>query len=157
MDTFKETLDGWKVMEKFVADGRVKQLGISNCYSFDYFLDLFNKVDLKPAVLQNRFYADSGYDVELRKFCLANGVTYQSFWTLSANPHILENEMVIGLAKKYSVSPAVLLYRCLSEVGVMPLCGTKSVEHMREDLRLMEFEIVEEEIDDVHNLIKNII
>jgi hypothetical protein len=32
---------------------------------------------VKPAVLQNRFYADSGYDVELRAFCRANGVVYQ--------------------------------------------------------------------------------
>jgi diketogulonate reductase-like aldo/keto reductase len=153
LSSFKETLEGWKVMEQFVADGRVKQLGISNCYSLDYFVDLFNEVNQKPAVLQNRFYADSGYDVELRKFCLENGVTYQSFWTLSANLHILENEILIGLAKNYSVSPAVVFYRCLSEVGVVPLCGTKSVEHMKEDLELMGFGIGEEEVREVFRLL----
>ena len=44
---------------------------------------------VKPAVLQNRFYADSGYDVELRAFCKENGVVYQSFWTLTANRDII--------------------------------------------------------------------
>ena len=34
----------------------------------------------KPAVLQNRFYADSGYDVKLRKLCLEKNIVYQSFF-----------------------------------------------------------------------------
>lgn len=154
MDTFEETLEGWKVMEGFVRDGRVKQLGISNCYDFEYFKKLFNEVEEKPAVLQNRFYADSGYDVELRKFCFGNGVSYQGFWTLSANPHVLESEVVRGLAEKYSVTPAVILYRCLSESGVVPLCGTKSEVHMKEDLALMDFKIEVDEIELIFQLCK---
>jgi diketogulonate reductase-like aldo/keto reductase len=154
MDTFEKTVEGWKIMQKFVHDGRVKQLGISNCYSIDYFVDLFNEVELKPTVLQNRFYADSGYDIELRKFCLLHGVTYQSFWTLSANPHLLQNDLLLKLSKKYSVSSAVVLYRCLNEVGVTPICGTKSSEHMKEDLNLMAFEISKEEVDQVFKLME---
>jgi diketogulonate reductase-like aldo/keto reductase len=153
MDSLEETIEGWRVMERFVSEGRVKQLGISNCYSFEYFKNLFNEAGHKPAVLQNRFYADSGYDVELRKFCLDNGVSYQSFWTLSANPHILESEIVISLSKKYSVTPAVILYRCMSEIGIMPLCGTTSLVHMQDDLALMEFEIKSAEVSEVFELI----
>ena len=44
---------------------------------------------VKPVVLQNRFYAEQSYDVRLRKFCTEHGVTYQSFWTLTANPDLL--------------------------------------------------------------------
>ncbi|MCO4794818.1 MAG: aldo/keto reductase [Bacteriovoracaceae bacterium] len=153
MDTFEETLEGWKVMEQFVTDGKVKQLGISNCYSYDFFVDLFEKVDQKPAVLQNRFYADSGYDINLRKFCLDNNVTYQSFWTLSANPHLLEHKILTDLATKNSVTPAVVLYRSLSEIGVVPLCGTTSSKHMSEDLNLMEFDLNKDDINNVFSLL----
>lgn len=153
MNSFDETIEGWKVMEGFVKDGRVKQLGISNCYDFNFFKNLFSVVEHKPAVLQNRFYADSGYDVELRKFCLENGVTYQSFWTLSANPHVLENEVVRELAKKYSTTPAVILYRCLSESGMVPLCGTTSEVHMKEDLGLMGFGIKSKEVESIFDLL----
>ena len=45
---------------------------------------------IKPKVLQNRFYSDSGYDRELRAFCLEKGIRYQTFWTLTANPHLLD-------------------------------------------------------------------
>ncbi len=154
MDTFEETLEGWKVMEGFVKDGRVKQLGISNCYDFEYFRKLFNEVEQKPAVLQNRFYSDSGYDVELREFCLGNGVSYQGFWTLSANPDILESEVVVRLAEKYSVSAAVVFYRCLSERGVVSLCGTTCEGHMIEDLGLMGFGIEADEVGLVFGLCK---
>jgi diketogulonate reductase-like aldo/keto reductase len=153
MDTFAQTLEAWKVMQGFVSEGSVRQLGISNCYSFDYFVKLFDEVELKPVVLQNRFYADSGHDVELRKFCREKGISYQSFWTLSANPDILESRLVIQLGRKYSVTPAVVLYRCLSEVGVTPLCGTQSEQHMREDLALMNFEISQSEVEEVFQLL----
>ncbi|MBK24678.1 MAG: aldo/keto reductase [Halobacteriovorax sp.] len=149
MNSFEETLEGWKVMESFVRDGKVRQLGISNCYDDEYFKALYEKTELKPAVLQNRFYADSGYDVELRAFCKDKGITYQSFWTLSANPHILEGQTVMDLAKKYGTTPAVILYRCLSETGVVPLCGTKSEVHMKEDLALYDFEISADEVSRV--------
>lgn len=31
---------------------------------------------------------------ELREFCLQHGVTYQTFWTLTANPHLLGSAVV---------------------------------------------------------------
>ncbi len=45
---------------------------------------------------QNRFYADTGYDIDIRAFCRQHGITYQSFWTPTANPHVLEHEQTGG-------------------------------------------------------------
>ena len=59
---------------------------------------------VKPAVLQNRFYADSGYDVELRRFCDVHGVVYQSFWTLTGNRDILFDEAQGGGVKEGSAN-----------------------------------------------------
>ena len=83
------TLEVWRAMERLVAAGGVRQLGISNCYDVDEFVQLYRAAAVKPAVLQNRLYRDTGYDTALRAFCRENNVRYQSFWTLTANPHIL--------------------------------------------------------------------
>ncbi len=56
-------------MECVFEDGRAKQLGVSNFYSLDDLCRLWKEAKVKPAVLQNRFYEDTGHDVEIRKFC----------------------------------------------------------------------------------------
>jgi diketogulonate reductase-like aldo/keto reductase len=142
----EQTLEVWRVMEALVDDGRVRQIGISNCYRLDAFEALFRASRIKPSVLQNRFYAESDYDVVLRDFCRARGVTYQSFWTLTANPHLLADETFRLLGLKYGRTPAQLLFRYLTQNGAVPLTGTRSEVHMREDLDIFSFELTETEL-----------
>ncbi|KNC70191.1 hypothetical protein SARC_17287, partial [Sphaeroforma arctica JP610] len=52
-----------------------------------------------PKVIQNRFYADTGYDVDIRDFCSTHDVKYQSFWSLTANPHLVNNPLITTLAQ----------------------------------------------------------
>lgn len=88
---------------------------------------------MKPAVVQNRFYPSTGFDVELRKFCRDNGVVYQSFWTLTANPKLVGSSMVTDAAKQIGISPASLFYAFVMELkNVVVLNGTTS--HIIEDL-----------------------
>jgi diketogulonate reductase-like aldo/keto reductase len=61
--------------------------------------------------------------------------------------------VALSLVKKYSVSAAVVFYRCLSERGGVPLCGTKSEVHMKDDLGFLGFEIKSEEVESVFNLL----
>jgi diketogulonate reductase-like aldo/keto reductase len=136
MRTLAETLACWRVMEAEHKAGRVRQqLGISNCYDARLFAQLFKAATVKPAVLQNRFYARSGYDTELRRFCRANGVVYQSFWTLSANDHIVfrSGTIVAALAKQHHVSAAAVFYRFCLQQDINPLNGSTDAEHMKND------------------------
>lgn len=71
----------WRAMEAEVDAGRVRALGISNCYDPALLASLWNSARIKPSIVQNRFYAKTGYDRQLRAFCSAHGVRYQSFWT----------------------------------------------------------------------------
>ena len=60
---------GWQAMESLVDVRDVRQLGISNCYRLEQLETLCDSARIQPAVLQNRFHADTGYDRELRAFC----------------------------------------------------------------------------------------
>ena len=75
-DTIEETMTAYRAMESFVDEGKAKGLGISNCYDLNTFTTLYQMARHKPKVLQNRFYADSNFDTELRKFCKENNVWY---------------------------------------------------------------------------------
>jgi diketogulonate reductase-like aldo/keto reductase len=141
----KETMKVWRAMESLVDTGGIRQLGISNCYRLDQLDSLYTSARVKPAVVQNRFHAESNYDREIRAFCRKQGITYQSFWTLSANPHVLAHDTITTLASMYERTPAQILFRYLTQVDVVPLTGTRSEAHMREDLAIFEFQLTDRE------------
>jgi diketogulonate reductase-like aldo/keto reductase len=143
--TPNETLQVWRAIEAIVDAGGIRQAGISNCYTFAEFQHLYRSVRIKPAVLQNRFYADTAYDRELRVFCKQQHIIYQSFWTLSANPQILAHATIAALASTHERTAAQILFRYLTQVGVVPLTGTRSETHMREDLAIFDFELTDME------------
>jgi diketogulonate reductase-like aldo/keto reductase len=66
MPTMALTLSVWSTLESFVDSGQIRQLGISNCYRLEDLEGLYRAARIKPAVLQNRFYADTHYDREIR-------------------------------------------------------------------------------------------
>lgn len=140
-----QLLTVWRAMETLCRRGGVRQLGISNCYDPKLLAFLHGRADIKPAVVQNRFYADSGYDLEIRGFCRDHDMAYQSFWTLTANPGILASTEMANLTAKYQRTPAQVFFRYLNQIGIVPLSGTTSVQHMREDLAILEFELSEVE------------
>jgi len=143
----------WKAMEHIYRSGGARQLGISNCYDLELLERLYQDVEVKPAVVQNRFYEESGYDIALRRWCDKVGIVYQSFWSLTANPHLLGSGTFRDLAKKYGRNEAQILYRYLSQIGIVPLNGSTSQEHIYEDLRIFEFELSVDEIKTISEML----
>ena len=142
----------WEAMEGIYNGAGARQLGISNCYSLQYLQLLYRSARVKPAVVQNRFYAETGYDREIREFCRERQIVYQSFWTLTANPHVLADAAVAAFASKYLRTPAQILFRYLTQIDIVPLTGTTSAAHMREDLEIFDFELTPAECDRLSSL-----
>lgn len=74
---FSETLSAWQTLEEYVPHP-IRTLGISNV-NLPTLKSLWDAVRIKPAIVQNRFYPATAYDVALRKFCVEKGIVYQSF------------------------------------------------------------------------------
>jgi diketogulonate reductase-like aldo/keto reductase len=143
MPTMAQTLVVWREFEALAETGAVHQLGISNCYRLADLSALYDCARVKPAIVQNRFYAEAGYDREIRAFCRQRRIVYQSFWTLTANPHLLSNVAITALAATHRQTPAQILFRYLTQIEVVPLTGTRSESHMVEDLAIFDFELTE--------------
>jgi diketogulonate reductase-like aldo/keto reductase len=145
MPTAQQTMEVWRAFELLIDAGGVHQLGISNCYDLGVLEALYGAARIKPAVVQNRFHADSGYDRRIRAYCRQRQIIYQSFWTLTANPEVLGHDTIAALAGAYHRTPAQILFRYLTQIDVVPLTGTRSEAHMREDLSIFEFELTDPE------------
>ncbi len=137
----EQTLQVWHAFESLVDSGGVRQLGISNCHSRAEIEHLCHESRIKPAVVQNRFHAESGYDREIRAFCSERQIVYQSFWTLTANPRVLAHATITALASMHRRTGPQILFRHLTQIGVVPLTGPRSGTHMRDDLSIFDFEL----------------
>lgn len=137
LSTIDKTIEAWITAESFIPDV-IHNLGISNCpLPVLKALCSSPEIKIKPAVVQNRFYPDEDYDVELRAFARENDIMYQSFWTLTANPELINSEPVQDLSEKAGISVAAALYALVMSLGkASVLDGTKSEVHMKEDLEL---------------------
>ncbi|MCK9619021.1 MAG: aldo/keto reductase [Methylobacter sp.] len=149
----QSTMEAWQAMELIFHSGGAKQLGISNCYDPRQFELLYQEAEVKPAVIQNRFYAETGYDRAIRAFCREHRIIYQSFWTLTANPTVLAHPALQMLSMKYQRSAAQIFLRYLSQIGIIPLTGTTSERHMHEDLAIFDFELASDECEAVERLL----
>lgn len=132
--SMSQTQEAWRAMESHVPHV-VRTLGISNTYQLSVLKELYSFAKVKPSVLQNRFYQDEGYDRNIRAFCKEKGIKYQSFWTLTANPHLLRSESVNIIAKETGVTKPVALYALVIGLGdVSVLNGTTNRQRMAEDI-----------------------
>lgn len=141
LSSLVDTMTVWKAFEELYYQGKVSLLGISNCYDITFMERFYSQALIKPRVLQNRFYKETGYDRDLRMFSKKNGIIYQSFWTLTANPHLLNHPVFIDTAKHLGKTPAQILFRYLIEDGSCPLTGTTSKNHMQQDLDVCNFRL----------------
>ncbi len=153
LPSHEQTMQVWHSMEELFNNGVVRMLGLSNCYDLEVFKSIYEDATVKPSILQNRFYSETGYDTKLREWSDERAVHYQSFWTLTANPQILSHPIVRGIAIGKGVTVAQLFFRFLTQLEIIPLVGTCSEKHMKEDLAIFDFMLSDAEIASIENLI----
>src|SRR6185436_1274478 len=132
--------EAWRAIEALAAAGRVALIGISNVTARQV-RDLVELARVAPAFVQNRCYAERGWDRAVRALCAEHGIVYQAFSLLPANRDVLAHRGIRAIAARHGVSPAQVVFRFAREVGMLPLTGTRSPQHMREDLAIDRFEL----------------
>jgi type I site-specific restriction endonuclease len=118
---------------RVVSDGRTRLLGVSNV-SLRH-LEQMVEVHLEaPGFVQNRCYARFGWDREVRAFCKERKIIYQGFSLLTANAEVVRHPVVTGVAAGGGATAAQVVFAFARAVGMLPLTGTSSAEHMTQDL-----------------------
>lgn len=56
------TLEAYQALETFVDAGKLRQLGVSNCYDPKTLEWLIGQARIKVSVVQNRWYEGNGFD-----------------------------------------------------------------------------------------------
>jgi diketogulonate reductase-like aldo/keto reductase len=141
----------WRAMEAIRAAGKVHHLGVSNV-SLEQLKLLVEQAQTAPRFVQNRCYASRQWDRGVREFCRANDIIYQGFSLLTANRVELNHPQVQQLARKHQRTPAQIIFRFALDIGMLPLTGTTSADHMRADLVVQSFRLEPAEVKAIENI-----
>jgi len=133
-DRDEDTVAAWKTLEQYVPD-KIRRLGVSNI-NLSQLRKLYDAVDVKPVIVQNRFFQGTAYDLGVRSFCQDHGITYQPFWMLKHNPDLLNSALLGSVARRLDVEKEVAFYVLLLSLGnIQVLDGTTRTDRMEMDLQ----------------------
>lgn len=140
--------EAWRAMEAIHDSGRARLLGISNVH-LDQLQLLCQQARTRPSFVQNRCFAERGWDFDVRQFCTAHDIVYQGFSLLTANRKYLALPTMASIAQRHRRTPAQIVFRFALDVGMIPLTGTTNADHMQSDLDIFDFELERSEVDHI--------
>lgn len=137
--------EAWRAMEAIQDSGRARLLGVSNV-TLDQLQGLCQQARVRPRFVQNRCYASQGWDRDIRKFCIANGLVYQGFSLLTANRPVLADRKTVQIAERHGRTASQVIFRFAVDIGMIALTGTTNAAHMEADLGIFGFQLSPEEV-----------
>lgn len=113
-------MDTWKAMERLVATGKVKSIGVSN-FNSEQIARLLSSANIKPVVNQVECSPQIN-QTKLTKFCRERNIAVTGFCPLghpnpaARTPDFMYDARVRAIADKYGKSPAQIGLRYLVSV-----------------------------------------
>jgi diketogulonate reductase-like aldo/keto reductase len=141
----------WEAMIRERDAGRTRLLGVSNV-SLGQLEQMVAAHAEAPAFVQNRCFAQIGWDREVRVFCRQRKIVYQGFSLLTANPEVLRHPLVTGLAARAGVTPAQVVFAFARTVGMLPTTGTSDAGHMKQDRASLDLALSPDAVQAIESL-----
>ncbi|KAI9742014.1 MAG: hypothetical protein M1834_000403 [Cirrosporium novae-zelandiae] len=139
----------YKDMEKLLATGKVKAIGVAN-FSKPYLEELLKVCTVTPAVnqIENHPYLPQQ---EIVDYCHENGIHVTSYSPLgSTGAPLMKDEAVISIAKKHNVHPVTVLLSWHFARGNSVLSKSTNPVIIASNLKLVTLD--KEEVDELQQL-----
>lgn len=143
----------WKVMEDYVAQGKLKSIGVSN-FNAKQMQKIMDVATVPIAVNQINYNVFS-HDEDIIAFCDANGITVEAYSPLAGQggaQSVFSDETVKGIAATHNVSAAQVALRWIVQREHTIAVLSSSTEHQANDADLWSFELAADEMDTLTKL-----
>ena len=136
----------WKAMERLYDEGAVSAIGVCNHLPHQL-LHILKNCNTRPMVNQLEFHP--GYpQAATTNFCLNQGIQVEA-WSPLGRARLLDDPLILELAKKYGKTPAQICLRFCLQNNVLPLPKSSSPERMKQNLDIFDFDLT---LEDVYRL-----
>ena len=141
----------YRAMQKALAAGKVRAIGLSNFYDAR-FLDLAENMEIKPAVVQLETHVFSQQQ-KMRKLMEPYGTRLMAWAPLAEGQHgIFTNPTLSEIAAKHGKSIAQVALRFLMHEDIITIPKSVRRERQLENLSIEDFEMTQEEIEAIRLL-----
>ena len=146
----------YQAMEKYVGEGKIHSLGLSNWY-VEELTEFLPQVTIKPALVQNEIHPYY-QEQDVVPFIQANGIVVQCWYPLGGRGYtadLLGNETIQMIASAHGVSAAQVILRWDLQRSIVVIPGSSNPNHIKENLDLFGFELTDEEMEQIGALDRN--
>lgn len=147
----------WRDMEKAVAAGKVRALGISN---FDANDEVFEKImtesQIKPAVLQIECHPYA-QRLAMREKVKPYGIHITCWFPLGgamSNGALLKDPTIMKIAEAHGKTPAQAILRWHIQEGFSAIPGASNPDYIEENIEIFDFELTDGEMEQMRALNK---
>lgn len=150
LDCTKGNIDVWRAFIKLYNEGKIKSIGVSNFHP-ENIEPLIKETGVKPMVNQIRFFLGNTQP-KVYDYCQKENILVQAYSPL-ATGKMLDNDVLVHIAKKYNVSPAKICLRYCIDKNTNPLPKSVHEERIIDNLKL-DFVISKEDmkvLDSIHD------
>lgn len=150
---FGDYLGAWRDMEKAVAQGKVRSIGLSN-FESERLEELMQFAQIKPAVLQVECHPYYGQG-ELINRITPYRTAIECWYPIGHGDSGLINEPVFcRLAEKYGKSNVQVILRWHIQKGHLVIPRSVNPQHIRENIEIFDFSLTNEEMREIDTLDK---
>lgn len=148
-------LAGYRLLEKAYKEGKAKAIGISN-FEGKYIEELETKWEIVPQFIQVEAHPYFTQD-ELRKTLDKYDIRLMAWYPLGHGDKALIEEPVFQkLGEKYGKSSAQIILRWHTQMGFVVIPGSKNVDHIRDNLDILDFKLTDDEMAEIAKLNKGV-
>jgi diketogulonate reductase-like aldo/keto reductase len=141
----------WGAIEDEFKAGKFRMVGVSNV-SAEQLRELCSKAKVKPMIVQNRCFAVTAWDKEVRGICQEHNIIYQGFSLLTANQAAFGDAAVHRICKRLGSTVAQMVFAFSLQIGIQVLTGTTTAKHMEEDLQSHSFVLEPDELKQIESI-----
>lgn len=148
-----DDVKAYQAMEKYVEQGKIRSLGLSNWY-VEELTEFLPQVTITPALVQNEIHPYY-QEQDVIPFIQGKGIVVQCWYPLGGRGYtaeLLEDETIASIAKTHGVSSAQVILRWDLQRGIVVIPGSGNPDHIRENLDLFGFELTDEEMEQIAGL-----
>ncbi|KAI7554871.1 Aldo/keto reductase [Hortaea werneckii] len=139
LDTTWSHVQTYKEMEKLLATGKAKAIGVSN-YSVKYLEELLPKVDVVPAVNQIENHPLLPQQ-DIVDYCHWKGIVVEAFSPLgSTDSPLFSEDIVLEIAAKYGIGAGSVLISYQATKGHVVLPKSTTPSRIQDNLHLVDLD-----------------
>lgn len=139
----EKRLESWRALEKLLAEGRAKAIGVSN-FMVPHLEELLSHAKVVPAVNQIEVSPFLQHR-EVRSFCAQKGIAIEAYSPLTKGAR-LGHPVIVSVAERVERSPAQVLLRWGLQQRMIVLPKSTRSARIAENAALFDFDLSREDM-----------